>query len=300
MSVCTEMGHTMSASANSQFDLPPPLMGAPGGRVVAWGPPRTTTPGKQSLSEADELALIRRTQSGDDRARERLIAQNMRLVYSIARRYRCRSLTLDDLVQEGVIGLLTAIERFDSTHGCRLSTYASHWIRQAITRAVEQNDRLIRLPVHASSELRQLELTRTELRQQLQRDPDVDELADASALSSERVRQLLGATEPVSLESLVGEDQDMQLGEIAADENAVDPEQGTLAGAGAEELRRMLTLLEARERRVIEMRYGLTGQPAMSLQDMSARMGISREGVRQIEVRALARLRRALRAAHWD
>lgn len=252
------------------------------------------------LSEGEEQTLIRLTQSGDDGARERLLTQNMRLIYSIARRYHCRSLTLDDLVQEGIIGMLVAIERFDPTHGCRLSTYASHWIRQAIARAVEQNDRLIRLPVHATTELRLLESARVELRQSLHREPDTDEVAEACGMPTERVRQLIGATEPVSLEQLVGEDQDMQLGEIAVDEQAIDPEAGTLAGASIQELRRLLSILERRERTVIERRYGMDGKPPLSLQELSGHMGISREGVRQIELRALAKLRRALRASQWD
>jgi RNA polymerase primary sigma factor len=265
-----------------------------------WGTAPAATEATKLLSGREEAALIRRAQQGDDRARERLIEVNMRLVYSIARRYRCRSLTLDDLVQEGVIGMLVAIDRFDFTQGCRLGTYASHWIRQSIARAIEHNDRLIRLPVQASSELRQLEQARAALRQRLHREPSDEELAEECCLSAERVTQLVSATDPVSLEALIGPDQELALGEIAADENAPDPEAGTLAGAEGEELRRILERLDPRERQVIEYRYGLNGCPAHTLQEMSRRLGISREGVRQIEVRALNRLRRALRASQWD
>jgi RNA polymerase primary sigma factor len=246
------------------------------------------------------MVLIRRAQAGEASAREQLTAMNMRLVFSIARRYHCRSLTLEDLVQEGLVGFLAAVDRFDPAFGCRLSTYATHWIRQAISRAIDQHDRLIRLPLQASTELRQLEQARSALRQRLQREPDLDELAAECGLAGDRVAQLFGAAEPVSLETLIGPDQELQLGEVAADETATDPEAGTLAGAGVAELHRMLERLEPRERRVLELRYGLGGQSACSLQEMSAKMGLSREGVRQIEVRALARLRRALRAAQWE
>src|SRR5262245_7189546 len=161
------------------------------------------------LTSQEEAALIRRAQAGDDRARARLVQLNMRLVYSIARRYRCRSLTLEDLAQEGIIGLLVAIDRFDFTQGCRLGTYASPWIRQSIARAIEHNDRLIRLPVQAASELRLLEQARSQLRQQLNREPHAEELAAASSLSTERIGQLMGATDPVSLEALIGPDQEL-------------------------------------------------------------------------------------------
>jgi RNA polymerase primary sigma factor len=254
----------------------------------------------RGLSAHEESSLIRRAQAGDAQARERIIELNMRLVYSIARRYHCRSMTLDDLVQEGVIGLLTAVDRFDGGYGCRLSTYATHWIRQSITRAIEQHDRLIRLPVQATSELRQLEQARVAMRQKLNRDPDVEELAAECSLAVERVAHLLGTGEPVSLDTLVGPDQELHLGEVAVDDRAPDPEAGTLADAGMDEVRKVLTTLETKERRVIELRYGLTGEVPISLQEMSERLGISREGVRQIEVRALARLRRALRASHWE
>jgi RNA polymerase primary sigma factor len=267
---------------------------------ACWGAAPANAESGKLLTNHEEAALIRRAQQGDDRARERLIDVNMRLVYSIARRYRCRSLMLEDLVQEGVIGLLVAIDRFDFTQGCRLGTYASHWIRQSIARAIEHNDRLIRLPVQASTELRQVEQARAALRQRLHREPTEEELAEECCLTSERVSQLVTATDPVSLEALIGPDQELALGEIAADENAPDPEAGTLAGAEGEELRRILERLDPRERQVIEYRYGLNGRPAHTLQEMSRRMGISREGVRQIEVRALNRLRRALRAAQWD
>src|SRR5262245_23654458 len=225
------------------------------------------------LTNQEEAALVRRAQSGDDRARERLVQLNIRLVYRIARRYRCRSLTLEDLAQEGIIGFLVAVDRFDLTQGCRLGTYASHWIRQSIARAIEHNDRLIRLPVQAASELRLLEQSRSQLRQELNREPNEEEIAGACSLTSERICQLMGATDPISLEALIGPDQELSLSEIAVDDNAADPEEGTLAGAGRDELRRSLRVLDERERHVILRRYGLDGNPALTLQEMSALMG---------------------------
>lgn len=251
-------------------------------------------------SPMEELSLIRRAQAGDSAARERIIEMNMRLVYSVARRYHCRSLTLDDLVQEGVIGLLVAVDRFDTEFGCRLSTYATHWIRQSITRAIEQHDRLIRLPVQAATELRQLQQARQRLQQRLQREPDLEELAAECDLAHERVAQLLGTCEPVSLDTLLGPDQELALGDVAVDESATDPEEGTLADAGALEVRRALETLDPKERRILELRYGFSGEGPKSLQEMSEYLGISREGIRQIEVKALKRLRRLLHASQWD
>lgn len=265
-----------------------------------WPTRRESVPGPAGLTSQEEVALIRRAQGGDDRARERLVAANTRLVYSIARRYHCRSLTLDDLAQEGTIGLLVAIERFNPTLGCRLSTYASHWIRQAIARSIEHKDRLIRIPVQASQELRQVEQAREALRQRLQREPGLDEIAGECLLPAERVHQLLGAGDPVSLEALIGPDQDVQLGEIAADENAANPEQDLLEDAGLAAVRGMLDRLDERERFVIMQRYGLNGQPPKTLQELSDTMRISREGVRRVEVRALARLRHSMKAGQWE
>ena len=285
---------TVNVSGSGVFD------GA-ASRGPILGPARANAPtDERLLSPVEERRLIERAQGGDDRARERLVEMNMRLVYSIARRYRCRSLMLDDLVQEGAIGLLMAIDRFDMGQGCRLATYATHWIRQSITRAVERGDRLIRLPVQASGELRQVENARAALQQRLNREPDVDEIAAECGFSSQRVSDLLGAIDPVSLDTLIGPDQEVALSEVAVDEDAVDPEAGTLAEAGGHVLRRVLERLDARERRVVEMRYGLSGQSPLTLKDVSVALGISREGARQIEVRALARLRYALHAEEWD
>jgi RNA polymerase primary sigma factor len=253
------------------------------------------------LGREEEAFLVRRAQTGDRSALKRLIEANTRLVYSVARRYRCRSHSLDDLVQEGILGLIFAVERFDERRGCRLSTYALHWIRQAIARAAEQNDRLIHLPAQAAAELRRLRRLREEHQRDLGREPSEEELARASGVEEERVKQLLGSSQdPLSLESLIGPDQDSSLMEMAADPNAVDPEQGALLEAYREHLRCLLLNLKPRERSVLEARYGLAGDPARTLDDLSRQLRITREGVRQIEARAIRKLRHALRQGQWE
>jgi len=241
--------------------------------------------------------LIARAQQGDAAARERLIRANLRLVFSVAHRFRCRMLGLEDLVQEGIIGLITAVERFDLTRGCRLSTYATHWIRQAITRAIEQNDRLIRLPVHAGAELRKVHRAAKDLQQSLKREPSVDDLAHACDLSPERIQHLLDSSmEPISLEALIGGESDAPLLDFTADQRSADPADDTVHEEGMESLQRLLDLLRPRERLVLTARYGLDGSKPSSLRDLSEQVGMSREGVRQIEARALKKLRRAHRA----
>lgn len=250
------------------------------------------------LTKEQEIDLIRRAQDGETQARDQLVRANLRLVFSIAHRFRCRMLGLEDLVQEGIIGLMTAVDRFDLSRGCRLSTYATHWIRQAISRSIEQNDRLIRLPVHAGAELRKVHRAAKTLQQRQEREPSVDDLAQATDLSPERVRHLLDSNlEPVSLETLVGTDSDIPLSDFTCDERVSDPADDTVNHESRAELRRLLDLLRPRERSVLIARYGLDGSKPSSLRDLSERVGMSREGVRQVEARALRKLRRAYRAA---
>jgi RNA polymerase primary sigma factor len=253
------------------------------------------------LGRADEWALIRRAQNGDRAALERLINANIQLVYKVARRYRCRSYSLDDLVQEGVVGLIHAIERFDADRGCRLSTYAMHWIRQAIARAVEQNDRLIHIPMHTNAELRRILKHREERQGYLGRSMSESELAAETGIEEERVNQLLSTVQDaVSLESLVGPENEGSLMDVARDDDALDPEEDALSGVYRQHLRRLLEDLRPRERQVLEQRYGFDGQSPRTLEELSRRMRVSRERVRQIEVQAIRKLRRALSASHWD
>jgi RNA polymerase primary sigma factor len=255
----------------------------------------------ERLRRIDEYRLIRKAQAGDRRALEQLINANLGLVYKVSRRYRCRTYSLDDLVQEGVVGLITAIERFDGGRGCRLSTYAVHWIRQAIARAVEQNDRLIHVPMHMHAEVRRVVRLREELQQQLGRVPTDEELGGAAGLPEERVGQLLGVgQEVVSLECSVGAEQDGSLLELCEDERVRDPEDDAIAGMYRQQLRMLLAGLRPRERQILEERFGFAGHHPCTLDDLSRRMRISRERVRQIETAAIRKLRRALSAAQLD
>ena len=253
------------------------------------------------LGKQDEARLVRKAQAGDRVALARLIEANTRLVYSVVRRYRCRSYSQEDLVQEGILGLIAAIERFDAGHGCRLSTYALHWIRQAVARAADQNDQLIHIPAQAKAEARRLRKLREEQQQALGREPTEDELAAISGMEEERIKQLLGTVqEPVSFESLVGEDQDASLLELAEDPTAVNPEQGALAESYRQQVRRLVSSLRPRERQVLEERFGLAGGHPRTLDELSRQLRMTREGVRQIEARAIRKLRHALRSAQWD
>lgn len=253
------------------------------------------------LRRSEEAELITRAQRGDRPAQERLINANLRLIYRIARRYRCRSYSHEDLVQEGIVGLMQAIDRWDPERGCRLSTYAVHWIRQAIARAVEQNDRLIHVPLQATVDLRRLVRLREDLERVLGRTPNEGELADAVGLSEDRVRQLLGTIEDaISLEALVGGDEDTSLMELAEDPDALNPEDGALMGEYREMLRLLVGGLRPRERWVVEERFGFDGRHPQTLEEISRQLQVSRERVRQIEARAIQKLRHALKAQQWD
>lgn len=251
-----------------------------------------------ALRREDELHLIRTAQAGDRRALQRLVDANIRLVYKIARRYRCRTYILDDLVQEGVVGLIHAVKRFDSTRQCRLSTYAVHWIRQAIARAVEQNDRLIHVPMHTHAEVRRVMNVREELEQSLCRAPTDLEVAESAGVPEERITALMGiAQDPVSFECAVGAEQDGCLLDLTEDPDVANPERDVLSGIYHDQLRRFLSDLRPRERQVLEERYGFGGGHPRTLDDLSRTLRISRERVRQIETAAIRKLRRALAAA---
>lgn len=286
----------MSLAESSYRPQTAPLAGQPG-TSVKW----SSNSDAPLLGRLEEAALIRRAQKGDQTAVRRLIEANLRLVYKIARRYRCRSYTLEDLVQEGVVGLMCAIERFDGTRGFRLSTYALHWIRQAIARAVEQNDRIIHVPMQATSDMRRLLRLREERQRQLGRPITDAELAEESGIPEERIAQLLGtADDAFSLETTVGADQETSLLELAEDPSATDPEDHALRGFYSQQVRHLVSTLRPRERWVVEERYGLEGKNPQTLDELSRRLRISRERVRQIEVRAIQKLRHALRATHWE
>lgn len=250
------------------------------------------------LSYREEAVLTRQAQQGSSAAIERLVGAHMGLVGMIARRYRSRCYTHEDLLQEGILGLLQAVQRFDESRGYRLSTYAVFWIRQSIQRAVEQHDRMIRIPAQVAADIRQLAQAREDQRWQLGRSPSEQELAEATGIRPERVAELMRTVEDVvSLEAMLGQDQETNLLEMASDPSAPDPETLVLRGATGDHLARALGRLRPRERQVVEERFGLAGDNPMTLDQVSKRMHISRERVRQIERVAIQKLRYALEPA---
>ncbi|MFN3649492.1 MAG: RNA polymerase sigma factor RpoD/SigA [Armatimonadota bacterium] len=265
--------------------------------VRAWGRgPASASVRPARSTREEEAALVLAARRGDRRAMERLISAHLRLIHQIARRYRCRSYTQEDLVQEGVLGLLAAVDRFDEQRGYRLSTYALFWIRQAIARAVEQNDRIIHLPLQVSADLRRLSRLADDRQQTLGRAPNPEELAQATGIDPRRLTQVRSAPDDaVSFEALLGADQDTSLLDLTEDPDAVNPETWALRDADQQRLQAMVQALPAREREILVQRYGLGGAPAVTLEQLSQRMRISRERVRQLEVRALSRLRQAAR-----
>ena len=249
------------------------------------------------LTAAEEVALAKRIERGDAAAKERMINSNLRLVISIAKRYQGHDVPLLDLVQDGVIGLNRAVEKFDWRRGFKFSTYATWWIRQACQRAISNQSKTIRVPTHVHERRVKLARVRNELQTRLGREPTREELAEAAELSLLHVDEALDAAEaPVSLNQPVGSEDDGELGDLFGDVNAEDPEEEALDSLQRLAVRRGVARLPERERRVLELRFGLDCQP-QPLEAIGKELGISRERVRQVEADALELLEAELGGA---
>jgi RNA polymerase primary sigma factor len=243
------------------------------------------------LTAAEERELARRKDNGDEAAKRRLIECNLRLVMSITRNYTKAGVPLLDLIQEGNLGLIRAVEKFDYRMGYKLSTYATWWIRQAVTRALADQGRTIRLPVHVAEQVRRVQRSRRQLAQKLNRDPSPDEIAKDAGLTPERVQELFDLVEdPVSLETPVGDGESM-VADLIEDERSESPDGATALAARSVELSAAIERLNPRMKHVVLRRFGLDGKPPQTLEEVGHDLGITRERVRQLETRALRELR---------
>jgi RNA polymerase primary sigma factor len=243
------------------------------------------------LTAEQEVELSKRIEKGDLVAKERMVNANLRLVISIARKYQGQGLPLGDLIQEGMLGLIRAVEKFDWRKGFKFSTYGTLWIRQAIGRGLANSSRTVRLPVHIASQARKIRDTERELAAKLEREPTADEIGDAVGLSAADVEDIRAADRtPTSLDRGVGDGEETSLGDLIADDDKATPDQEVQRDYGERTVRKVVGGLPSPERDVLTLRYGLGGTEAVALRETGRRLGISAERVRQIEDRALRKL----------